>query len=105
MYENPEIEGILLVDASNAFNALNNLTRNLYSCEAELFVAGSEETILSREGTTQGGPESNGFYATSTMTLSLNHLKACKVSRKWPLLMLASKQENWITSTLVGMIC
>ena len=85
MYENPEIEGILLVDASNAFNALNRasaihnvqyrcpelykLTRNLYSCEAELFVAGSEETILSREGTTQGGPESNGFYATSTMTL------------------------------------
>lgn len=77
MYEDPATEGILLVDASNAFNALNRaaalhnvqyscpelstFVSNLYSCEAEMFVANSDETILSREGTTQGWPESMGF--------------------------------------------
>ena len=82
IYLDPETEGVLLVDASNAFNAMNRaaalhntqytcpelstFVRNIYSCEAELFIANSEETILSREGTTQGGPESMAFYATST---------------------------------------
>ena len=36
---------------------------NLYPGDAELFVAGSSETIMSCEGTTQGGTESMGFYS------------------------------------------
>ena len=89
IYEDPATEGILLVDASNAFNALNcaaalhnvqyscpelsMFVQNLYGCDAELFVANSDETIMSREGTTQGGPESMAFYAASTTLLSENH--------------------------------
>ena len=86
IYEDPETEAVLLVDASNAFNALNRraalhnvqyscpematFVQNLYRGEAELFVAGSDECVLSREGTTQGGPESMAFYAASTMILA-----------------------------------
>ena len=86
MYEDNNTEGILLVDASNAFNALNRkaalhniqytcpelstFVRNLYQCDAELFLSNSEEVIYSREGTTQGGPESMGLYAASMTKLS-----------------------------------
>ena len=86
MFEDKETEGVLLVDASNAFNALNRkaamhntqhlcpalstFVRNIYTAEAELFLPSSDEIILSREGTTQGGPESIGFYAVSTAMLS-----------------------------------
>ena len=86
IFDEPETEAILLVDASNAFNALNRkvalhniqytcpefatFITNLYQCEAELFLSGTDETIYSREGTTQGGPESMGFYAVSTKPLT-----------------------------------
>ena len=85
MFEDEETEAILLVDASNAFNALNRkaalhniqytcpelstFLHNLYQGEAELFLPNSEEIIYSREGTTQGGPESMAFYAVSTTSL------------------------------------
>ena len=85
-FEDGETEGVLLVDASNAFNVLNRkaaihniqhtcpplatFIRNIYTGEAELFLPASDEVILSREGTTQGGPESMGFYAVSTAMLS-----------------------------------
>jgi hypothetical protein len=86
IYEDEETEAILLVDAANAFNALNRkaalhnvqytcpelstFVKNLYSNEAELFIPNSSEVIYSREGTTQGGPESMGFYSASTTMLS-----------------------------------
>ena len=86
IYEDEETEGILLIDAANAFNALNrkaalhnvqftcpelsNFVRNIYSTEAELFLPNTDKVIYSREGTTQGGPESMGFYAVSTTLLS-----------------------------------
>ena len=86
IYEDEETEAILLVDAANAFNALNRnaalhnvqftcpelatFVTNLYSSEAEVFLPNTNEVIYSREGTTQGGPESMGFYAVSTTMLS-----------------------------------
>ena len=94
IFEDPETEGILLVDASNAFNALNratalhnvqytcpslwNFVNNIYSTQSRLFVANSDETVLSKEGTTQSGPESMGFYAASTINLANQHVDGSK---------------------------
>ena len=39
----------------------------------KLFLANTNEVIYSREGTTQGGPESMGFYAVSAAMLSNGH--------------------------------
>ena len=63
IYEDKDTEGILLIDATNAFNALNrkaalhnvqytcpelsNFVRNIYSYEAELFLPNTEEFVLS----------------------------------------------------------
>ena len=43
---------------------------NLYRGNAELVVAGSSETVMSCEGTTQGGTESMGFYSGSLVPIS-----------------------------------
>ena len=83
-------EGVLLVDASNAFNLLNrqvalrNITTicpsiatvliNTYRGDAELFV--DSETLYSREGTTQGDPLAMAFYALATVPL----IKACQIN-------------------------
>ena len=79
----PSVEGVLMVDAWNAFYSLNRavMLRNLqvlcpsfavpainfYRSNAELFVG--DETILSQEGTTQGDPLSMAIYALSTLPL------------------------------------
>ena len=84
-----ECEGVLLVDASNAFNSLNRQVAlrnvamlcpslatvlfNTYGGHSQLFVDG--ETIYSCEGTTQGDPLAMVFYALATIPLS----RACKV--------------------------
>ena len=97
IYEDDETEKILLVDAANAFNALNGkaalhnvqytcpelitFVNNLYGSEAELFIPNSSEKIYSREGTTQGGPESMGFYAASLTTLSNQDSSAANVKK------------------------
>ena len=86
IFNDEETDAILLVDARNAFNAMNRqaalhniqyscpelstFVRNIYGCQAELFLPNSDETILSQEGTTQGGPESMAFYAASMIPLS-----------------------------------
>ena len=78
-----ESDGILLVDAHNAFNNLNrqaallNVNRlcpalgkvviNTYRSAADLFVAG--ELVKSREGTTQGDPLAMAIYAIATIPL------------------------------------
>jgi hypothetical protein len=78
VYERDETDGILMVDADNAFNRLNralalrnirvvcppiaNFTLNCYRSPARLFVTGGAE-ISSSEGTTQGDPLAMPFYA------------------------------------------
>ena len=73
----PSVEGVLLVDATNAFNELNRqvtlrnvevacpvlapILANTYRQDALLFSGGN--TILSSEGTTQGDPLAMAMYA------------------------------------------
>ena len=78
IFEEDETDGILLVDASNAFNAINRnaLLHNIqylcpvlatyiincYQHPSRLFIMGGKE-ILSKEGTTQGDPLAMPTYA------------------------------------------
>ena len=83
IYENPNTEAILLIDAMNAFNSLNReaaLTNiqslcpsiapfliNSYRNDNLMFING--EVIFSKEGTTQGDPMAMPMYALSTLPL------------------------------------
>ena len=73
---------MLLMDASNAFNSLNRETAlwnarilwprflfNTYRGFASLFVAGADEVLYSREGTTQGDALAMFFYGVSLLPL------------------------------------
>ncbi len=91
-----DIEGVLLVDASNAFNSLNRQVMlhniqvlcpafatcviNYYRSPAELYVGG--DTILSNEGTTQGDPLSMAIYALATLPL-IDKAKQSDVKQTW----------------------
>ena len=82
-FEDENTEGILLVDASNAFNSLNRqaalrniqhlcptfapILTNCYREPSPLFV--DNTTIWSEEGTTQGDPLAMPFYALATIPL------------------------------------
>lgn len=77
--------GLLLVDAKNAFNAMNRIGAlwqarihwprcakflyNTYKGHAELVFRGSEEKLHSREGVTQGDPLAMLLYGISTLPL------------------------------------
>ena len=87
-YEDDTTDGVLLVDASNAFNCLNRAAalrnaphlcpslghslQNSYQTPARLVVSGGGE-LQSCEGTTQGDPLAMAFYALATLPL-LKHL-------------------------------
>ena len=78
-----EFEGMLLVDATNAFNCLNRqvalhnirtlcpplatILINTYRSPTDLFVDG--DTLFSQEGTTQGDPLAMPMYALATIPL------------------------------------
>ena len=90
------VEGVLFVDAKNAFNNINRsvflhnirtlcpsfatCVENYYRGEPELFVDG--ETIFSREGTTQGDPLSMAIYALATLPL-IQKTKLPGVTQDW----------------------
>ena len=83
LYEDKDTEALILVDAENAFNALNRdaALRNIrivfpelsayvinsYREPARLFVSQSDQELMSQEGVTQGDNAAMGFYACSTM--------------------------------------
>ena len=84
LYDDEENQGLIQVDASNAFNLLNRknlitniqilcpeiatFTHNYYSKAARLFVTGKHE-ILSQEGVTQGCALSMPIYALGLLPL------------------------------------
>ena len=83
IFETEECEAMLFVDASNAFNSINrqvalqNIQRifpllapmiiNTYRNPSHLFI--DCESIMSREGVTQGDPLAMAFYAIATIPL------------------------------------
>ena len=91
LYDDDDTEGILLVDAKNAFNSLNReaalhnvrflcpslatVLQNCYQAPSRLIVAGGGE-LSSEEGITQGDPLSMSFYALATVPLA-QHLQRC----------------------------
>ena len=86
LFEDDSTEGVLLVDASNAFNSLNHTATlmnvqsiypafaavlvNTHRSEPSLFI--DFETIPSREGTTQGDPLAMAMYAIGILPLILH---------------------------------
>ena len=95
IFDEEETDGVILVDASNAFNNMNRLVAlhnirvicpaistiliNMYQIPTRLFIARGGE-ILSREGTTQGDNLAMPFYAlgTSILIYSNNNAKQKK---------------------------
>ena len=91
-FESEECQAALLVDATNAFNALNRQTAlhnirrlcppvatiliNSYRAPTELFVDG--DIILSQEGTTQGDPLAMAMYGLATIPLITRLDGLCK---------------------------
>ena len=84
IYQEGSIEGIILVDTSNAFNCMNRQAAlrniqyicpplatvliNTYRNPLRLFITGGDE-ILSKEGTTQGDNLAMSFYSSGTKPL------------------------------------
>ena len=96
IFEADDTEAVLLIDASNAFNALNRAAAlhkililcpmiavyaiNTYRQPARLFVLGGRE-IVSAEGTTQGDPLAMALYALSIQPL-ITSLQAVSTAKQ-----------------------
>ena len=97
LFSRKDTEGVLLVDATNAFNCLNRqaalcnirhlcpslatILLNTYREPTELFVDG--QTLWSEEGTTQGDPLAMPMYALATIPL-IDHLSSIQdISQVW----------------------
>ena len=90
-------DGILLIDASNAFNQMNRSAAlhniqimckemalyviNTYRSPSRLFICGGGE-ILSREGTTQGDPLAMPWYALNTSIMIQNLRDHCPLVKQ-----------------------
>ena len=96
LFSDELVEGLLLVDASNAFNNLNRrvvlhncwslcpslapIITNMYRANSNLFVGG--ETIYSQEGTTQGDPLAMAMFAIGIKTL-INDIVTVNTKQVW----------------------
>ena len=96
LFQQEDIEAILLVDATNAFNSLNRLVAlhnirhlcpslaavliNTYRAPIKLFVDGS--VLYSSEGTTQGDPLAMPMYALATIP-PIKKLQSVDVKQVW----------------------
>ena len=96
MFQDEGTQGVLLVDATNAFNCLNRnvalhniqfncpeiatILINTYRRPPVLMIDGQE--LLSEEGTTQGDPLSIPMYAISTSSL-IRQLASDDVQQVW----------------------
>ena len=85
VFEEDGTDGVLLIDATNAFNQMNRAAAmhniritckevalyiiNTYRSPSRLFISGGGE-ILSQEGTTQGDPLAMPWYAINTVHMS-----------------------------------
>ena len=83
LFDSPDTEAAMLVDATNAFNSLNHqatlrniqhlcpsfstILINTYCVDVALYIEGS--TLLSEEGTTQGDPLAMLMYALGVLPL------------------------------------
>lgn len=95
LYQSDDIEGLLFVDASNAFNVLNrelalrnvlhlcpslgSVLINVYRNPVSLFI--DNEVLYSQEGTTQGDPLAMAMFAVATVPL-INILRSVTSSLK-----------------------
>ena len=86
IFNEEDSEAVLLIDAFNAFNAVNRklflhnvsvicpeiavFVRNCYALPSRLFIIGGSE-LKSCEGTTQGDPAAMAIYAIATIPLLL----------------------------------
>ena len=95
IFAEDDCQGVLLVDATNAFNSLNRQTAlhnirhtcpefatyliNTYRNPSKLFLPDGNH-LLSKEGTTQGDNCASGFYSISTLMLlqELSLIVGCK---------------------------
>ncbi len=96
IFNDAESDGVLLVDASNAFNLVNRraallnvqflcptlapFLTNIYRTKARLFVGG--ETLLSQEGTTQGDPLAMAMFAIAIRPL-IDRASQCDALHVW----------------------
>ena len=98
LYNTDDCEGILLVNASNAFNSLNRATSlhniqyicpelatyiiNTYRVPVKLYLPDGS-FIYSKEGTTQGDTAAPGFYSISTHPLIKRLSELKEISQIW----------------------
>ena len=98
IFEADDTDAVLLIDASNALNAVNRAAAldnirvlcpviatyaiNTYRPPARLFITGGKE-IVSVEGTTQGYPLAMGLYALSIQPLITSLQVASSVKECW----------------------
>ena len=94
-------QGLLLVDATNAFNSIHRETaldtvathcpafhqylKNTYQARTKLFVSGSKEGeyIWSEEGNTQGDVAAMPFYAVATRPIVDDLIENCDTTMVW----------------------
>ena len=100
-FDDPKTQGIMLVDASNAFNSLHRekaldtvATRcpafhqylsNTYQAPTHQFITGSSEGdfIMSEEGCTQGDNCAMAFYSIATSPIIQELHEKCDASQVW----------------------